>query len=196
MGLIPKGWRCTQFGELTTRITTKVKDKMYPVLSAIKVGDLVLSEEYFIKKVFSDDISRYITVEPNDFAYNPARINIGSIGINSYEYAGCVSPVYIVFRVDSGYHNYFNFFIKSQRFRDETEMRSSGSVRQNMSYDDISQIAVIYPPRNIVDQFNSIMEQEMRQTKHYRREIMILLEIRDTLLPKLMSGEIEVPVEG
>ena len=40
--------------------------------------------------MFSKDISKYIIVKKGEFAYNPARINIGSIGINDFDFDGCV----------------------------------------------------------------------------------------------------------
>ena len=94
LGMIPKGWRIVTLGEVTKQITEKVGDREdITVLSPINSGELVLSEEYFTKQVFSKNLSKYIVVKPLSFAYNPARINIGSIGLNTFDFVGCVSPV-------------------------------------------------------------------------------------------------------
>ena len=93
LGQIPIGWEVKELRSVTQNIRTKVKDGSYKVLSALNTGILQPSEEYFTKQVYSKDISNYIVVSEHDFAYNPARINIGSVGINNLGYTGCVSPV-------------------------------------------------------------------------------------------------------
>ena len=66
-----------------------------------------------INKCFSKDISKYIIVEKRRIrAYNPARINIGSIGINDFDFDGCVSPVYVAFNVQDKYKNFIRMFFK------------------------------------------------------------------------------------
>ena len=101
LGLIPKGWRVVSLGEVTKQITEKVGNREdVTVLSPINSGKFVLSEEYFTKQVFSKDLSKYLIVNPLSFAYNPARINIGSIGLNTFDFVGCVSPVYVVFECE------------------------------------------------------------------------------------------------
>ena len=100
-GKMPEDWETCTLGDLTVECKNRVRDKEdVSVLSPISSGELVLSDEYFTKQVYSKDLSKYIIVSPNTFAYNPARINIGSIGKNNYNFDGCVSPVYVVFRVN------------------------------------------------------------------------------------------------
>ena len=158
LGLIPKGWRVVELGEITEKIRERVKDRKIPVFSAVKTGDLVLSEDYFTKQVFSRDISKYIVVKPFDFAYNPARINIGSIGINEFSYTGCVSPVYVVFRTDQKYKWFFKMLTRTERFKKEVNTRASGSVRQTLNFDEFSKIKVVYPYAEIVEEYNYIFE--------------------------------------
>ena len=192
LGLIPAGWTVKPLSEVTTSIRAKVKANDYKVLSAINTGQLQLSEEYFNKQVFSKNISNYIVVEPYDFAYNPARINIGSIGMNNFGFTGCVSPVYVVVRTEPNYHYFLDFFVKTKRFSEEVKTRSSGSVRQSLSYADFGQIKIAYPPAEVVEQFNCEYVARLKIIKHLKAENEKLALLRDSLLPKLMSGEIDV----
>lgn len=192
LGLIPQGWKVAKLVDVTTNIRTKVKDRPCKVLSAVNTGTLQLSEEYFSKQVFSKNISNYIIVEENDFAYNPARVNIGSIGMNDLGILGCVSPVYVVVRTQPGYHYFFNFFIKSERFKEEVRIRASGSVRQSMNYTDFGVIEIVYPPYEIVEKFNQLYTPILNNIRQREAENKKLAEIRDALLPKLMAGEIEI----
>lgn len=192
-GRIPKTWISTNLGEVTSRIKDKVNQrKDVKVLSPINTGELVLSEDYFTKQVYSTDINKYIIVRPYDFAYNPARVNIGSLGMNTFNFEGCVSPVYVVFRCEKNYQYFFDFFRKSERFKKEVESRAIGGVRQNLSYDDFSLIQIVYPTKNVIENFNTIYDKFLNKRKNLNKENKYLKSIRDNLLPKLMNNEIEI----
>ena len=195
LGLMPIGWQAIQLGYVTTNIRDKTKSNNFRVLSAVNTGNLILSEEYFTKQVFSKNLSKYIIVKKKEFAYNPARVNIGSIGMNEYDFDGCVSPVYVVFKAEEDYHWFFKLFIKTDNFKSEVLKRASGSVRQTMNYSDFALIKTVYPPRGVIDKFNQIFETCYLVQKELIKETEILSNIRNELLQKLMSGEIIVPVE-
>ena len=185
-------WSTVCLGAITQEIRTKVKEQQVPVLSAVRTGNLVLSKDYFTKRVYSKNIGKYIVVEPNNFAYNPARINIGSLGINGFDFAGCVSPVYVAFCSEPEYHHFLNFFLKSPNFQEEVRVRASGSVRQSLNYADFSLIQVAYPPIDLVRKFNHQYESILAATRQIDLMNARLAETRDTLLPRLMSGELSL----
>ena len=194
LGMIPEGWKVGTLRDITNNKTAKVKERNdVKVLSPVTSGELVLSEEYFTKQVFSSSIAKYKIVNKGDFAYNPARVNIGSIGRNEFDFDGCVSPVYVVFSVLDGYENYFDLFRKTDFFKDSVASLAIGGVRQSLSYDDLSLIETIIPSKNIVEKFNNLYNQMKKTIKANKLENSRLSLLRDTLLPRLMSGEIEVP---
>ncbi|MCC8070581.1 MAG: restriction endonuclease subunit S [Bacteroidales bacterium] len=192
-GVMPEDWEMCSMGELTEQCTQKVGSRTdVRVLSPVSSGELVLSDEFFTKQVYSKELSKYIVVEPDTFAYNPARINIGSIGINAFSLNGCVSPVYVVFKVQTNYEQYINSFIKTKLFKEEVALRAIGGVRQTLSYNDFSMIEVVKPSVQIVEQFaahigklHAVMLKNDKQSER-------LASLRDTLLPKLMSGELKI----
>ena len=190
-GKMPKEWKMCTLGDISTNVRERVGCQDRVVLSAVATGKLVPSDVYFTKQVFSADISKYIIVDENDFAYNPSRINIGSIGINDLGVKGCVSPVYVCVRFANEYENYFRFFIKSKQFQDEAKVRAIGSVRQSLNYSDFALIECCYPTVEDVRLFNNAycsLHQLQRSVENESRK---LAETRDALLPKLMSGEVE-----
>ena len=194
LGMIPEGWKVGTLGDITKNKSAKVKERNdVKVLSPVTTGELVLSEEYFTKQVFSSSIAKYKIVNKGDFAYNPARVNIGSLGRNEFDFDGCVSPVYVVFSVLDGYENYFDLFRKTDFFKDSVASLAIGGVRQSLSYDDLSSIVVIIPSENAVEEFNNLYNQMKKTIKANKLENSRLSLLRDTLLPRLMSGELEVP---
>ena len=193
LGMIPKGWCTKELGEVTKQQNTKVKERTdVKVLSPVTTGELVLSEEYFTKQVYSESIAKYIVVEHHNFAYNPARVNIGSLGMNTFDFDGCVSPVYVVFRCEDGYQYFFDLYRQTDSFKEEVKLRAIGGVRQTLGYKDFAKIKVIYPPKGIVNEFNGIYTKLLSNIIKNKAEINRLGEIRDILLPKLMSGKLKI----
>ena len=159
LGMIPEGWSVKSLGEVTKEMRDKVGPRQdIKVLSPVTSGHLVLSEDFFTKQVFSESLAKYLLVRPGDFAYNPARVNIGSLGFNEYPYDGCVSPVYVVFRCENGYNHFFDLYRSTAPFKDEVLSRSSGGVRQTLGYKDFALIKLVYPPKSIIEIFNPLYE--------------------------------------
>lgn len=191
-GKMPADWETCTLGDLTVECKNRVRNrKDVKVLSPISSGELVLSDEYFSKQVYSKELSKYIIVAPNAFAYNPARVNIGSIGKNNFKFDGCVSPVYVVFRAIDGYEEFINQFIKTKLFKDEVLLRAIGGVRQTLDYHDFSLIEFNKPNIDVVTHYTNIVNPLYIKMGALNTESARLAALRDTLLPKLMSGEIK-----
>ena len=192
-GMIPKGWKASSLEDITVQKSERVGDRDdVKVLSPVTTGELMLSEEYFTKQVFSESIAKYKVVEIGDFAYNPARVNIGSLGRNNYDFDGCVSPVYVVLSCKDGYAYLFDLYRKTEKFKTEVNLRAIGGVRQSLNYKDFAFIQCIVPPYRVVEEFNAMYEHLLVMQKHTQEESERLASLRDTLLPRLMSGELKV----
>ncbi len=101
--------------------------------------------------VASDDTSNYKIVKHNDFAYNPARINVGSIArLTSFD-SGIVSPMYICFHTkQSLLPEYLEYFFDTRYFFNEMQKRLEGSVRLCLSWEGLCNIPIAVP--NIEEQ--------------------------------------------
>lgn len=193
LGPIPQGWKVGKLGDIALQSTEKVLTRNdVKVLSPITTGKLVLSEEYFTKQVFSKSIRNYKIVKQGAFAYNPARVNIGSLGMNEFKFDGCVSPVYVVFECLKGYSFFFDLFRKTEFFKQTVISFAIGGVRQTLNYSDFALIDATIPPLNIVQSFNEIYLHLKKKISINEEENLRLAALRDTLLPKLMSGEIKL----
>jgi type I restriction enzyme S subunit len=195
LGEIPKGWKVGKLGDIITELNQRIDEDSCTVLSAVKSGELIRSEEVFNKRVYSKELRKYKKLEKYNFAYNPARINIGSVGMLERDIVGAVSPVYVVFRPKKGYHRYIQNLLKIIKIKKRIIQFCSGTVRQNLEFNSFSIIEIIIPPENIVKEFNHIHEKLLDIITFKTKEIQTISQLRDSLLPKLMSGKIRVPVE-
>lgn len=88
---------------------------------------------YFSKDVASKDRTTYKIVPYGYFAYNPSRINVGSVDWQHSEERVIVSPLYVVFGVDESVDKrYLLHYLKSDIARMLIKNYASGSVRDNL----------------------------------------------------------------
>ena len=138
-----------KIGDMIIEISNRNKDnKPLPVLSVSnKSGFIAQSEQFSDRTIASEDTSNYKIVIVNDFAYNPARINVGSIARLINFDSGIVSPMYICFRCAGEISpEYLELFFQSVVFQLNMEKRLEGSVRQCLSLEGMKSIRLYVPP--------------------------------------------------
>ncbi len=124
-----------KLGKYITEYSIKNKErKAYPVYSVTNSSGFCT--EYFTKDVSSEDKSSYKLVPHGYFAYNPSRINVGSVDCQTKEDVVIVSPLYTVFKVDNNLDvRYLYYFFKSNYCKYLIKSKVSGSVRFNLKFD-------------------------------------------------------------
>ena len=141
--------REVQLKDVTAESTTRNGDKL-PITSVMgvrKAEGIVPMEE----RIIASDIARYKIVQKEWFAYNPMRLNIGSIAQWKGENDILVSPDYIVFKcltdADSGIDpSYLNHFRQSAAWENVVTEGGDGSVRVRIYYKDLARLYLALPP--------------------------------------------------
>ncbi len=159
-------------------------DNVYSVSN--KEGFILQSEQFKDRTVASEDTQNYKIVEKNDFAYNPARINVGSIARMKQDVKGIISPMYICFRGNEKIiPEYLEYFFKSYKFTYEMNKRLEGSVRMCLSYESMINIPIELPcieeQRKVSDLFNSVGHKINQEESKLKK----LNEIKKGLLQKM-----------
>ena len=151
-----------------------------------KEGFILQSEQFKDRTVASEYTQNYKIVEKNDFAYNPARINVGSIARMKQDVKGIISPMYICFRGNEKIiPEYLEYFFKSYKFTYEMNKRLEGSVRMCLSYESMINIPIELPcieeQRKVSDLFNSVGHKINQEESKLKK----LNEIKKGLLQKM-----------
>lgn len=127
--------------------------------------------DYFSKEVASKDKTTYKIVPRGCFAYNPSRINVGSVDWQRDEERVIVSPLYNVFSVSPEIdQQYLYYYLKSSATLYRIKEVATGSVRDNlrlsMLYDFMIELPSLDVQRQIVsnlDLLASIIRQRNQQ---------------------------------
>ena len=146
----------------------------YPVYSV--TNSQGFCRDYFGKEVASKDKSSYKIVPYGCFAYNPSRINVGSIDWQHCEQYVIVSPLYIVFEVDTkiAKQEYLSYYFKCRTVHNYINTFAKGTVRLNVPLSTLGNFPIPVPPigeqERIVaelDLLQGIIEKKKEQLKAY-----------------------------
>lgn len=113
------------------------------VLSVTNSKGFVRPEDQFDRQVASDNLSNYKIVSKGEYAYNPSRINVGSIARLDGWDVGVLSPMYTVFEIKkpSELHtDLFLHWLNSHEAKQRIKLSAQGSVRETVSFDDFCAI--------------------------------------------------------
>lgn len=106
------------------------------------------------------DRSMYMIVEPNSFAYNPARINVGSLGYYDGQENVVVSSLYEVFQTTEDIDDTFlSHWFKTKIFHNWIERLQEGSVRLYFYYDKLCECKIMIPSVQEQKKIGAALEQ-------------------------------------
>lgn len=188
-------WKEVKLGSLLKEISQRNKKlTVKQVLSVTNTRGFVLPKDQFSKEVASADLSNYKVVSHGEFAYNPSRVNVGSIAfLESFE-KGILSPMYIVFKCSSKILSlYFKHWLKTEEFILKVSRAAQGSVRSTVDFNSLSTIKIKYP--------TSISEQRSianvlsfcdKEIDLLRQKLVKLEEQKKGLMQILLTGKVRL----
>ena len=135
-----------KIGDVISEYSVRNKfDENIPVYSV--TNEKGFCTGYFSKEVASKDKSTYKIVPRGYFAYNPSRINVGSVDWQKYEDRVIVSPLYVVFGVsDRLDRQYLLHYLKSDIMLSFIKEYATGSVRDNLKLADLGEFPINLRP--------------------------------------------------
>jgi len=183
---MPETWRIGTVGEIIELHDSKriplsgaerdKMDKIYPYYGATSLMDyvdnylfdgiyLLLGEDGTVVDDKGFPILQY--VEGKFWVNNHAHIITGKLGYS-------VEELYLLFSL--------------------TNIKSivTGAVQQKVSQANLKKVAAIIPTADVLAQFDDVIQPIFAEIRNLRNENQKLADIRDTLLPKLMAGEVDV----
>ena len=176
LGMIPKGWRVGTFGEIMTIASGKRPPKK----------ESSFSHECNIPLVGASDIMGYT----NSVLFNEDILVTGRVGthgiVQRFNYPCWPSDNTLVLKSD-----YYEYCYQILCTIDYASL-NRGSTQPLITQTDIKNQIILIPPYSVLSDFEKYASTLMEAKENNQRSSRRLAELRDTLLPKLMSGEFKV----
>ena len=184
-----------RLGDYITEVSERNRDQDdIPVYSVTNTQGFCT--DYFGKEVASKDKSTYKIVPYGCFAYNPSRINVGSVDWQHVAERVIVSPLYVVFSVAPELlPQYLYYYLKSEISLTYIKAIATGSVRDNLRFSMLSEFPIEL--RSIAEQ-NQIVERLDRLKRMISLREQQLLSLDDLIKARFveMFGDMLINPKG
>jgi len=195
---LPKGWEWKKLGEVCfvtdgTHDTPKVVERGIPLVTGknIKEGFIDFKETYFISKNEHEQIKKRSGLKTGDILFS----NIGTLGsccIVDYSKEFSVKNV-IILKIDNVVDTvWLYYWLISDVTKRAIELQASGSSQKFVSLNFMRDFQILVPEVEIIKKFADVVLPIVNMKNNLNKSNLYLSEQRDSLLPKLMSGEVEV----
>ncbi|MQP11420.1 restriction endonuclease subunit S, partial [Prevotella copri] len=165
-------WEKCRLGDITENFNLRNKDKIqYPMFSVTNDrGFVPQSEQFEGRDMVGEDIKAYKIIHTNDFAYNPARINVGSIAMYTGEKPCMISSLYVCFKTTKEVNNeWLMQLLKTPKMNYYYNVNGEGGVRVYLFYPNFARIRMSIPKieeqKKIAKLLNLIDERIATQNK-------------------------------
>ena len=200
LGMIPKGWSVKEAQEVfEINIGKTPPRKESEWFSESKEDNIWVSiADMGSCGVFISDSSEYLTNEAvkrfnvvmveKDSVLLSFKLTVGRVAIAD----ACLTTNEAIARFilpDIGYREFLYLYLKQYKYEN---LGSTSSIATAVNSKTIKGMKLIMPPTDIIKSFSNNTKPLFEQIRNLQQESRRLAELRDTLLPKLMSGEIKV----
>jgi len=197
LGKQKSNWQSRRIGEVTHEITDRNGDMSLGrdlVMGVTNARGIVPMREQTV----GADISRYKHLPPHAFAYNPMRINVGSIAMNEADETVLVSPDYVVFGCnhDGMEPDYLDHLRRTRWWLHHINSGGSGSVRQRTYYADLAALQLPLPSLEEQRAIIVVLHAAKADLSATDQMINALTQQKRGLMQKLLTGEWPVSVDG
>lgn len=202
LGHIPKGWKAATLGAcigFRSGFSFKSQDWQESGVPVVKIGSVKpgiidLAQVSYVSEEIAQQAARY-------------RLSTGDMLIGMTGYVGEVGLVppsdnppllnqrvgkFVMAKPGTESLGFWYCTTRQPEFKAFVEARSHGTAQANVSGESIMEFPLVVPPSEILDAFNRDCQPLLDRILSNHGESRTLATLRDTLLPKLLSGELSV----
>ncbi|MBQ8058892.1 MAG: restriction endonuclease subunit S [Prevotella sp.] len=190
LGMIPEGWRVGTLGDIAV-----ITMGQSPAGSSYnEKGEGVIFYQGRTEFGFRYPSVRLYTTEPKRFAEPlstllSVRAPVGDINVATERC--CIGRGLASIKSNNNCHSYIFYLLQSMKRRFDV-YNGEGTVFGSINKDTLNGLKIFIPNNTIISDFEEIVEEIDKKILESHQESSRLSALRDTLLPKLMSGEIKV----
>lgn len=208
-GLVPQGWNVMSLDDVLTSIETgdRPKGGVNSILEGIPsigaenvigLGKYNYSSEKYVSVEYYEKLKRGKVRDWDILLYKDgASLGRKTIVGSGYPHSICCvnSHVFILRSNSLITQIYLYFWLDQDAITQKIIGLNTSSAQPGINQPAVKSLKILVPPKNMVEDFDKIVQSILKQLFNLSVQNRKLAELRDTLLPKLMSGEIRIPLE-
>lgn len=192
---LPVGWEEKELGQIAEdkRRIVKAKDlepdMLYVGLEHLSIKSIVIKNWGTADEVDSDKLS----FEKNDILFGKIRPYLHKVCLSHFE-GVCSSDTIIIKPIIENALGFIMFTVFADRFIEFADKISNGTKMPRAEWSVLKTYKLIVPPNQILQAFDKIIIPIFAKMENLQNQITKLRQMRDKLLPRLLSGKIEIKV--
>ena len=197
LGMIPEGWEVKKIEEVTESLLggtpARKKEEFWcgdiPWINSGELNKIRIIEptEYITKKGLENSSTKLLPKKTTVIAITGATL--GQVSLLEIDTCANQSVIGILENENLPYEYIYPFFLNNI---DMIILNQTGSSQQHINNNDIKNTKMILPINKVMDAYEQIVSPIYKLVENYMFQNKVLSQTRDTLLPKLMSGEIRL----
>ena len=210
MDLIPKGWRFEKLGNLLSEIVTGNRPKGgvskfkkgIPSIGAESINGLCnydFSKTKYIPESYFSNMKKGVVKNGDILLYKDgAKIGRKSMFLENFPFKRCCvnSHVFILRSNSLMKQNYLYFYLDQKYMTKNIINLNTNSAQPGINSTSVKTLRILLPSDKTLNLFNELVFPILRIIFNNSKGNQCLSNLRDALLPKLMSGEIRVPINN
>ena len=175
-----------KLSEILIKWNKKNKDNKYSYVESVsnKFGFIAQNEQFEDRNIASNDTSNYYVIEKGVFAYNPSRLNVGSLALKQNDKVSLVSPLYECFTTNQNQDFMLEWF-QSKEFRRGTFSKYEGGVRNTLNFNNLSSIEIKLPSLEFQNRIVKVLNCYNKMIDLELEKLNKLLEFKKGLMQQL-----------
>ena len=204
LGLIPEDWAVGTLNDITkfqNGYAFKGKDWTdggFPVvkIGSVKPGIVDLQACSYVAEKTVEPLERFklnvgdILVGMTGYVGETGLVPYSSMAPYMNQRVGRLTPIY------QELYELLYVIVRDPTYKQFAEAQAQGSAQANVSGKSLMSYPIVIPPKNIIARFSALVSPMLKQKLTFFAQSELLAHIRDTLLPKLLSGELALTKEG
>lgn len=186
-------WEQRKLGEVLIKNSQKNKDLTIENVESVsnKTGFTKQTEQFDDYSVASADLSNYYVIREKQFAYNPSRINVGSIAYKAEgQEKSVVSPLYVSFSTTHRLEDsYLWNWLKTSAFERQRQTLSEGGVRDTLSFNQLAEMYLLAPNIEEQQKIGAFFKTLDDTLTLHQRKLELLKDTKKSLLQKMFPKD-------
>ena len=200
LGLIPKGWEVRKIESLCETILggtpSRAKDAFWngeiPWINSGKVNDfrITAASEYITKLGLEKSATKLLPKGTTVLAITGATLG----QFSRLEIDSCANQSVVGILGSAEASNEF-VYLNIKNGIQRLISAQTGGAQQHINKEDVNSFLMVYPGETLMKTFTDIVDDTFKEIGVVLNQSISLAEIRDSLLPRLISGELQIPEE-
>ena len=194
LGVVPRGWRVGVLGEIAQTVKKQLQpDQLHSALHYVGLEHIPRKSLSLITWGTAEGLeSAKAAFSKGDVLFGKLRPYFHKVVIAPVD-GVCSTDILVCRPKQPGYHGFVAMQLFSTGLIDYADRLSNGAKMPRVNWSDLAAYPLVIPPEHIARAYTQLMEAVFSRMGHNVHQAQTLSTLRDTLLPRLISGQLRLP---